>query len=114
MLTTIFQCCIYILAAYMTTLDWNFILKGNAQINLGCYLNIILKLGLNSVHFRLSSQLSTIGFQPISSEFMKITPPRDTVPGEQWVMFVISKSNFMLGANGIRSLVISVNILLSS
>ena len=43
-----------------------------------------------------------------------MTPPRETVAGEQWFMWLISSSRRMLGASGMRSLLASVSILLSS
>ena len=43
-----------------------------------------------------------------------MTPPRDTVAGEQWRMWLISSSSRMLGVSGMRSLLASVSILLSS
>ena len=43
-----------------------------------------------------------------------MTPPRDTVAGEQWFMWLISSSKRMLEVSGMRSLEASVSILLSS
>jgi hypothetical protein len=43
-----------------------------------------------------------------------MTPPRLTVAGEQWFMWLISSSKRMLGVSGMRSLDASVSILLSS
>ena len=43
-----------------------------------------------------------------------MTPPRDTVAGEQWNMWLISRSKRMVPVSGMRSLDASVSILLSS
>ena len=43
-----------------------------------------------------------------------MTPPRETVAGEQWFMWLISSSRRMELVRGMRSLEASVSILLSS
>ena len=43
-----------------------------------------------------------------------MTPPRDTVAGEQWIMWLISSSRRIELVSGMRSLEASVSILLSS
>jgi hypothetical protein len=43
-----------------------------------------------------------------------MTPPRDTVAGEQWSMWLISSTRRMEGASGMRSLEARVSTLLSS
>ena len=73
-------------------------------------LNSMLSRGRYSTHSSRSTQLSTAGFQPMSSAFTKMTPPRDTVAGEQWFMWLISSSRRMEEVRGMRSLEASVSI----
>jgi len=70
--------------------------------------------GLYSTTSSLSIHESMTGFQPTSSALTKMTPPRETVAGEQWTMWLISSSRRIEGVSGMRSLEASVSILLSS
>ena len=78
------------------------------------HLNSAVSRGRYSAASRRSSHESTAGFQPTSSAFTKMTPPRDTVAGEQCVMWLISSSRRMEEVRGMRSLEARVSILLSS
>ena len=54
------------------------------------------------------------GCHPMSVALTYTTPPRETVAGEQWFMWLISSSSLIVGVRGIFSLLAKVSMRLSS